>query len=209
MQPPEISIVTLTREHLLAVFPHLSAALTAALTAAMAERNINTPRRVASFLGQTAVESQMFTQFEENLDYSVDRLLVVWPRRFPTLGVATPYARNPEALANRVYAGRLGNGDEASGDGWRYRGAGAIQLTGRDNQGACALAFGIPPDDVGAWLRGPEGACRSAGWFWQREGLNALADADNQIAVTMRVNGGAIGLERRIAATSAVLRVLS
>ena len=198
-----------TPAHLLTVFPRLSGALVAALTAAMAERNINTPRRISSFLGQTAVESQLFTQFEENLNYSAERLMVVWPRRFPTLEVATSYAHNPEALANRVYAGRLGNGDEASGDGWRYRGAGAIQLTGRDNQGACALAFGVPLEDVGAWLRGPAGACRSAGWFWQREGLNALADADNQIAVTMRVNGGTIGLERRIATTSAVLRVLS
>ncbi len=196
-------------EQLRSVFPNLSSPVISWLISSMTERGINTPRRIASFLGQTAVESKLFTCFEEDLNYSAERLTVVWPKRFPTLEAAAPYARNPEALANKVYADRMGNCDEASGDGWRHRGAGAIQLTGLANQAACALAFGVPIESIGDWLREPEGACRSAAWFWQRRGLNDLADADDQISVTMRVNGGTIGLEQRIALTSAVLRVLS
>lgn len=201
--------MTPTPAQLFTVFPHLTRALVDELIGAMTERDINTPARIAAFLGQTAVESELFTRFEENLNYSAERMIVIWPRRFPTLDVARPYAHDPGALANRVYAGRLGNGDETSGDGWRYRGAGAIQLTGHDNHAAAQAAFGLPLEDVGAWLRSSEGACRSAAWFWQRERLNALADADDQIGVTMRVNGGTTGLEQRIALTSAVLRVLS
>ena len=103
------------------------------LNAAMERFEINTPPRVAAFLAQVAHESGELARLVENLNYTAARLVAVWPTKFPTVEAAQPYERNPERLANRVYAKRLGNGDTASGDGWRFRGRGLIQLTGRNH----------------------------------------------------------------------------
>lgn len=168
-----------------------------ALTPFMVASGITTPNRIAAFLGQVAVESAGFTVLTENLSYSAERLTAVWPNRFPNVLAAQPYARNPERLANRTYASRLGNGNEASGDGWTFRGAGLIQLTGRENQEAFAKACGIT-GDVGGYLRTLKGAAQSACWFWSTRGLNTLADGWQITAISKKVNGGTTGLSDRI-----------
>ncbi|WP_199271813.1 glycoside hydrolase family 19 protein [Pseudoduganella flava] len=159
------------------------------LASAMARYGIDTVLRRAAFLATVAHESSQLSRFDENLNYGAAALTRTWPRRFPP-AVARTYARQPERIANRAYALREGNGDEASGDGWRYRGAGAIQLTFANNHAACARHVGIGLDAVGAWLRTPEGACRSAGWYWAMRGLNALADAGDFDGVCDVVNLG-------------------
>lgn len=166
------------------------------LNQAMHEFSINTKQRMAAFLAQIAHESAQLTTLVENLNYSADGLVKTWPSRFSG-GVAAQYARLPEKIANRVYAGRFGNGDEASGDGWRYRGAGAIQLTFKNNQEICGKYFNISPENVGAWLRTPVGACRSAGWFWSTHNLNNLADIGDFTGITRVINGGTTGLADR------------
>jgi putative chitinase len=158
---------------------------------------INSPHRIAGFLSQIAHESAGLTRLTENLNYSAERLMAVWPRRFLTIEFARQYARNPEKIANLVYANRMGNGDEASGDGWRYRGRGLKQLTGKTNYAAFAEAIGedyVAEPDL---LLEPVNAALSAGWFWSTNGLNALADTGNVAAMTRRINGGLIGLEDR------------
>ena len=180
----------------------------AQLIAAMAEFNINTRARQASFLSQVGQESGQLAYVVENLNYGAPGLLANFPAHFSAADAAD-YARQPERIANRAYANRGGNGDEASGDGWRYRGAGLIQLTMKTNQSNCAAHFGIDEEAIGDWLRTPEGACRSAGWFWATHGLNALADVGDQVAVTRRVNGGEIGLAGRLALFNVAEQVLA
>lgn len=169
------------------------------LNTALEEFAIDNPDRIAAFLAQIAVESAELSKVEEGLAYSVARLLVVWPTRFKTPADALPYAYKPEKLANHVYADRLGNGNEASGDGWRHRGAGLIQITGRDAQLGCARYFKVPSDHVGDWLRTPEGACRSAGWFWYARALSPLADMGQFALITRRVSGSIASLDERSA----------
>lgn len=163
-----------------------------ALTDAMARFEINTPARQAAFLAQVAHESGRFTVIEENLNYRADRLTAVFPRHF-IQQEAQAYARQPARIANRVYSGRLGNGDEASGDGWRFRGRGLIQITGRDNYHACGDWLGVDlladPDR----LLDPALAALSAGWFWHFNGLNAPADRGDFARITLRINGGLNG----------------
>jgi putative chitinase len=165
---------------------------------------IAVPLRQAAFLAQVMVESSELRHVDEALGYSSQRLRVVWPQRFPSDEIAQRYAHNPAALANKVYAGRMGNGDEASGDGWRYHGRGLIQLTGRDNYAAFARAMGIDALARPDLLLEPAGAALSAAWFWQSKGLNELADqtdgpdADRHFEViTRRINGGTLGLDER------------
>jgi len=175
------------------------------LNDAFSEWEINTPQRMAAFLAQVAHESRNLQSLEENLRYSAKRLREVWPKRFPSDAIAEACAGNPEKLANRVYAGRLGNGDEASGDGWKYRGRGLIQLTGRSNYAACKAALG---EDVLRYpdrLLDPATAARSAAWFWSSRGLNQLADHepgddDEQdfTRITTIINGGKVGLSARL-----------
>lgn len=157
---------------------------------------INNPRRQAAFLAQCGHESGGLRLTEENLNYKAEALTRLWPKRFPP-DVAARYARNPQMIANRAYCDRMGNGPEESGDGWAYRGRGLIQLTGKANYIACSDALGIDlvsePDLV---AQNPV-AVLSAGWFWDRNGLNALADAEDILAMTKRINGGTIGLEDR------------
>lgn len=167
------------------------------LTTACAHYEINTPSRVACFLAQVAHESGGFTAVKENLNYSADGLTKIFHKYFPTLEHANPYARNPEAIANKVYANRMGNGDEHSGDGFKYRGRGCIQLTGHDNYHAFAHDMQLPIDEAVEYLETFEGACMSAAWFWNKNHLNQWADHEDMVTLTKKINGGTIGLEDR------------
>jgi len=179
-----------------------------ALNAAMARFEINTPQRQAAFLAQIGHESVLLTHLSENLNYSADGLLKYFHSHF-TAAEAHAFQFNPVAIANRVYADRYGNGDEASGDGWKYRGAGLIQLTFKNNQGACGTYFGIPPDKVGDWLRTTEGAALSAAWYWKTHRCNELADAGDFRGITININGGTNGLEQRQALYNRALPVMA
>jgi putative chitinase len=159
---------------------------------------IDNEERITTFLAQAAHESAGFTRFEENLNYSATRLLAVFPKYFdPT--AAADYAGEPMRIASRVYADRMGNGDEASGDGWEFRGRGIFMLTGRHNYARCGGGLGV--DLVGSpeLLTQPLYAALSAGWYWRDRGCNALADAGNFNGCTRRINGGLIGLDDRLA----------
>lgn len=174
------------------------------LNQAMAKFEINTPARIAAFLAQIAHESAETTILSENLNYSAVRLTQVWPQRFPTVVLAQAYAKNPEKLANFVYAGRGGNGNSASGDGWRYRGRGLFQLTTKDNYRLAGQALALPLVDKPDLLLSPEVAALTAAQFWQRLGLNVLADhqvGDNDEKdfekISIKINGGKVGLAER------------
>ena len=157
---------------------------------------IDTPRRISMFLAQVSHESGALTATQENLNYSTDRLLVVFPKYFKDAD-ANSYARNPEKIANKVYANRMGNGPESSGDGYRYRGRGLIQLTGKSNYERFAKGMIMPLDKAVQYLTTPEGACMSAGWFWDVNNLNELADNGDLVGCTRKINGGTHGLEDR------------
>jgi putative chitinase len=185
-----------------AVAPHLpdniAQTWTEALSAPMRSCGMLTPNRAAAALGQFSEESGGFAVQQENLRYSAQRLCEVWPSRFAKLEAAAPYADNPEALANLVYAGRMGNGDAASGDGWRFRGQGLIELTGRELDTRFAAAFGRTLDDAMAWLLTPPGAATSACWYWSLRSLNPLADVWDITGITRLVNGGLTSLQTRV-----------
>lgn len=175
-----------------------------ALNQCMQACAIGTPVRQAAFLAQVLVESSVLARLEESLNYSAQRLRQVWPQRFPTDAMAARYAHNAVALANFVYAGRMGNGDEASGDGWRYRGRGLIQLTGRDNYARFAQDMRVDALGTPDLLLQPAGAALSAAWFWRTNGLNELADRASGpdadavfVQITKRINGGTLGLNER------------
>ena len=175
-----------------------------ALNQAMTKFEINTSARIAAFLAQVAHESSETTTLSENLNYSAVRLTQVWPQRFPSVVLAQAYAKNPEKLANFVYAGRGGNGNSASGDGWRYRGRGLFQLTTKDNYRLAGQALSLPLVDKPDLLLLPEVAALTAAQFWQRLGLNVLADhqiGDNDEKdfekISIKINGGKVGLAER------------
>ena len=163
---------------------------------------INTPHRVAAFLAQCGHESGGWTTFQENLNYSAQGLCGTFKKYFPTIESATPYARQPEKIANKVYSNRMGNGPEESGDGWKYRGRGPIQLTGKNNY----MQFSKDMfDDWENLFNNPDWvtedkdfALMSAIWFWNKNGLNKEADAGDIKTMTRKINGGYIGLEDRI-----------
>ena len=169
---------------------------------------INTAQRQAAFIGQCGHECGNFKILEENLNYSADRLVKIWPKRFTSLEMAQPYNRNPRAIANKVYGGRMGNRDETSGDGWRFRGSGWLQLTGHDNFYHAGKAIGqdfvMNPDLV----RTPEFAAQTAGWFWSTHNCNAKADVKDWTGLTKIINGGVLGLNERIANTNKALEIL-
>lgn len=169
------------------------------LTQAMDFYKINTPLRQAAFIAQCAHESREFTVTEENLNYSAERLIKVFPKYFKSLEQATLYARNPRAIASYIYANRMGNGPESSGDGYRYRGRGYIQLTGHDNYMAYAAASATDALNNPGVVSDFEGAALSAGWFWSKNGLNQLADKEDMMTITRRINGGLNGLQERMA----------
>ena len=158
---------------------------------------INTPQRLAAFLAQCAHESGNFKFLTENLNYRWESLRKVFPKYFPDDALAQQYQRKPERIANRVYASRMGNGDEASGDGWRYRGRGLIQLTGKDNYFWFGASINCTPEEVSEYLETFEGAVQSACWFWENNKLNQWADQGDILTLTKRINGGTIGLEDR------------
>src|SRR5215471_9783465 len=168
-----------------------------ALSDVLPNYEITSVNRVAAFLAQCGHESLDFTALHENLNYSAQGLNKTFPRYFPTLESAEPYARQPEKIANKVYGGRMGNGPEASGDGYKYRGRGAIQLTGHDNYLAFAKSIGKSIDEAIAYCGTLAGAVESACWFWKGRALNALADASDMETMTRRINGGLNGLPDR------------
>lgn len=163
----------------------------------VSDYGIDTPMKIAHFLAQTAHESGGFRLMEENLNYSSDRLMAVFPKYFRNID-ARSYHRQPEKIANRVYANRMGNGDESTGDGYRFRGRGLIQLTGRNNYTMFSdEAFNSDLDGAVEYLSTPEGAVVSAAWFWDKANINPLAEEDDVLAVTKKINGGTHGLEDR------------
>jgi putative chitinase len=178
------------------------------LNEAFQKYDISTPARQAAFIGQCAHESGNFRILEENLRYSAAGLMRVWPSRFPNLEVANQFAGNAEKIANKVYAGRMGNGTEESGDGWKYHGRGLIQLTGKENYERCGEALGVDLINQPQLLAQPYYAAMSAAWFWGKKGLNALADSKDYDTMTKRINGGLIGLDDRKAKIAKALSIL-
>lgn len=178
------------------------------------EFEINTPQRIAAFLAQTAHESGGYTMLTENLNYRAATLAACWPNRFAELGpdkkpkrnekgaliptaVANAIAGKPELIANMVYSSRMGNGPAESGDGWKYRGRGLKQLTGKDNYARCGRDLGVDLVGNPDLLLEPTFAARSAGWFWKSNALSAFADTGDIKGMTKKINGGFIGLEDR------------
>jgi putative chitinase len=169
-----------------------------ALDSILPEYDINTPQRVAAFLAQCAHESGGFVFLKENLNYKAASLRKVFPKYFPDDAIAAAYANKPEMIANRVYANRMGNGDEHSGDGFKYCGRGLIQLTGKDNYTFFAASIEVPVEEASEYLQTFEGAVQSACFFWDQNNLNQWADKGDILTLTKRINGGTIGLEDRI-----------
>ena len=169
---------------------------------------INTPARVAAFIAQCAHESGNFVFVKENLNYRAASLMKTFGKYFPTQELAQQYEKRPEKIANRVYASRMGNGDEASGDGYRFCGRGLIQLTGRDNYTFFAGSLGIDVEEASEYLSTFEGAAQSACWFWETNNLNRFADAGDIKGLTRAINGGYIGLEDRISHYEHALHVM-
>lgn len=169
--------------------------------------DLTTPLRIAHWLGQFGHETLGFQKFEESLSYtSAQRIMAVWPSRFPTLASAQPFVRNPQALAERVYGGRMGNVNP--GDGWKYRGRSACHLTGGENYLAASVWSGLPLYDNPDLAADPENAVLIACAYWKHRGLNRLADRDDLVAVTRTINGGSNGLADRRARTIRAKRIL-
>jgi len=164
---------------------------------AMSQFDINKKNRIAMFMAQIGVESGGLKFKQENLNYSAQRLLQVFPRHFRGID-PNQYARNPQKIANRVYANRMGNGPEESGDGWKYRGRGLIQLTGKSNYQAFATDMDMSLEEVVSYMETDEGACMSAGWFWDNNNLNPLADRGNIDEVSRIINAGPAGLLKNV-----------
>jgi putative chitinase len=206
--------MNLTSAQFAALFPKASVALLDPLNRAMVRFGIDSSVRTAMFLAQVGHESNGLTVFEENLNYSAQRLAAVWPKRYANAdggpnALALNHGRHPMAIANNTYAIRNGNGDEASGEGRRFRGRGAIQITGRNNYRAMAARLNLPLLDTPDLLSQPEGACASAACFWSVNGCNELADGGLFTEVTRTINGGTVGLEDRMARWNKAKAVLN
>lgn len=192
----------ITQQQLLQILPNAgdqAGVFVPVLNTAMNAYQIVTTQRVAAFLAQAGHESGQLRSVVENLNYDAQALVASWPNRF-TPALAAQVARKPEQIANIVYASRMDNGDASSGDGWNYRGRGLIQITGRSNYRQCSLGlFGderlLQQPEL---LEQPQWAAESAAWFWEQQGLNALADADQFNSITRKINGGLNGLEDRL-----------
>ena len=172
-----------------------------ALSILFPDYEINTPQRMAAFIAQCAHESGGFMILKENLNYKAATLRKIFPKYFPTDEMANKYASMPnkqEAIANLVYANRMGNGSPETGDGYKFCGRGLIQLTGRDNYTFFAGSLGISVEEASEYLATFEGAAQSACWFWETNNLNQWADKGDIVTLTKRINGGTIGLEDRI-----------
>lgn len=171
-----------------------------------AKYDISTPQRQASFLAQCQHESANFKHVQENLNYSAEGLMKTWPSRFPTKEIADQYARQPAKIAGKVYNGRMGNTSEE--EAAKYLGRGLIQLTGKENYANCGTALGIDLIGNPDLLIEPKYAALSAGWFWNKKGLNSLADTGDYETMTKRINGGLIGLDDRKAKIAKALSIL-
>jgi putative chitinase len=169
---------------------------------------INTPKRIAAFLAQTHHESGGYVWLTENLNYSAEGLLRVFPKYFPSMDIAKAYARQPDKIANRTYANRMGNGDEASGDGAKYKGRGLIQLTFKNNYFWFAASLEITPEEASEYTQSFEGAAQSACWYWSENQLNRFADANDLRGLTKAINGGFKGMEDREVQYARALRLL-
>jgi putative chitinase len=176
------------------------------LNSAMERFEINTPNRIAMFLAQVGHESGGLVHVRENLNYKAEQLSRVFPKYFRDRD-PNDYARQPEKIANLVYGGRMGNGTEETGDGYKYRGRGLIQLTGHDNYNAFAHGVGMSIDEAVTYLETPEGAAMSAAWFWNSRHLNAVADSGDVVKATKLINGGSIGLQERTALYEEALEI--
>jgi putative chitinase len=187
---------------------HIGADWVDALNETFSRFNINTKNQQAMFIGQCSHECGNFRLLEENLNYRAETLMKLWPKRFPSLEFAKQYEKNPRKIANSVYANRMGNRDEASGDGYRFRGRGALQCTGHSTYFHAGKALGVDfvmqPDFVAT----PKYAALTAGWFWDTHKLNPPADALDYQKVTRIINGGTIGLDDRIKHVQHALAVL-
>ena len=196
------------------VKPDVAAKWLAPIQVTCEKFQINTPERIAGFLSQCAHESGGFTMLEENLNYRAATLAACWPNRFAELDdkkkpkrdakgaliptkVALAIEKQPERIANMVYSSRMGNGPAESGEGWKYRGRGLKQLTGKDNYARCGNALGLDLVNNPDLLLEPLAAARSAGWFWKANALSTFADAGDIKGMTKKINGGFIGLEQR------------
>lgn len=182
-----------------------------ALSILLPDYEINAPKRIAAFVAQCSHESGGFMVLKENLNYKAASLRKLFGKYFPNDDIANEYASKPnkqEAIANRIYASRMGNGDEASGDGYKYCGRGLIQLTGKSNYIAFADSLEITPEEASEYLATFEGAAQSACWFWETNNLNQWADKGDIVTLTKRINGGTIGLEDRIKHYEHALHVL-
>ncbi len=201
----------ITAQQLLKILPNAgkqAGVFASALTMSMDKYQINTRLRMAAFIAQVGHESGQLRTLVENLNYSAEGLVRTWPRRFNLL-TATNCARKPEQIANIVYASRLGNGPAATGDGWKYRGRGLIQVTGWVNYQACGSALSLDLLTKPELLEQPAYAALSAAWFWSSNGLNELADAGKFEAITQRINGGQNGAADRLAIYQCALKVLA
>ena len=170
--------------------------------------DIDTPARAAAFLAQTMYESSEFKILEENLNYSAAGLRATFPSYFRTTSLSYVYQHSPQRIASYVYANRLGNGDQDSGDGWTYRGRGLIQITGKYNYGEIGSAWGQDPTLILDYMLTPEGACKSAAWYWETNGLNDLADDDEFTTITIKINGSTNGIAARKALWALACRTL-
>lgn len=187
--------------------PSVAASFVDPLNRAMFAYEITTQLREAAFLAQVAHESTQLSALVESFNYKADRLLAVFPHYFDQKE-AEAYARQPARIASRVYANRMGNGDEASGDGWKYRGRGLIQITGRKNYQACGEALGLDLLDAPIQLEAPPLAAMSTAWFWKENGLNELADHEQFTAITRKINGGTNGLPQRLAFYKSAMKTM-
>ncbi|KGJ87929.1 glycoside hydrolase family 19 protein [Colwellia psychrerythraea] len=206
--------IVLSKEQLQAIMPaakveNIEFYLTA-LNNQLSDYQIISNMQVAHFIAQIAHESGSFKYRRENLNYSAKALRAVFGKYFPSDEMAEKHARNPESIANIVYANRMGNGDSDSGDGWRYRGRGLIQLTGRNNYTRCGSDIGLNIEAEPELLaKDAETAVAAACWYWQSNKLNGPADQDDIRLVTRKINGGYHGLEERIAFLNRAKEVLN
>ena len=202
----------LTLHAICQIYPHcspsLGASLLVALPGILEKYQINTPLRVAHFLGQTSHESGGMERLEENLHYSAERLLEVFGSHFHDAQIAAKYANKPADIANRVYADRMGNGDETSGDGWKFHGRGMMQLTGRDSYEVFSTHSGMDAIHNPNLLSVLPGGVESAAWFWMERQINHAADEDNVVLVTRLINGGELGLAERRELTQLAKRII-
>jgi len=201
----------ITQQQLLQILPNAgkqAGVFASALSLAMEKHQINTPKRVAAFLAQVGHESGHLTRLVENLNYSAEGLIRTWPKRFTVL-TATGAARKPEQIANIVYASRMGNGPAVTGDGWKYRGRGLVQITGWVNYQACGSALGLDLLNKPELLEQPVYAALSAAWYWSSNGLNELADAGKFEVITQRINGGQNGATDRLSIYQRALAALA